>query len=321
KMLQPGEMIDADVVGDHRVVFAVGVRVNESRHAAPIFIRRVGEENPGHGFVGGGAIEQAATFPGDWIFLRLIGEGEDVGGKENGRVGLRVARRLSETVVEAAAASSGHVGENAVERDASVFVGIEPLIEKVPQKAAVLRYAFAIDALRWSQRVGSVLGVGSKIANGRESAAGHDGVGNNVNIFVDLAGLKAAVQMDKAVAGHEFAVDSMGKLHWARGMTVRGAPRESRTVSVLRGSSGAETGYSVPPMKPMMRCPNGISGITVEGIRSPRSSPVMVFPFSFATGAKKRSAPGPAASHCHPRLTTVKPLRRSQASPASLARS
>ena len=43
----------------------------------------------------------------------------------------------------------------------------------------------------------------------------------------------------------------------------------------------------------------------------------MVFPFSLAMGAKNRSALGPVASHCHPRLTTVKPLRSSHASPAS----
>ena len=34
----------------------------------------------------------------------------------------------------------------------------------------------------------------------------------------------------------------------------------------------------------------------------------MVLPSSFAMGAKNRSAPGPVASHCHPRLTMVKPL-------------
>ena len=104
-------------------------------------------------------------------------------------------------------------------------------------------------------------------------------------------------------------------------MTVRLASRESRTVSALRGSSGAATGYSVPPMLPRMRCPSGISGIAFEGIRSPRSKPVMVLPLSFAIGAKRRSASGPAASHCQPRVTMVKPLRSSQASPASRARS
>ena len=31
--------------------------------------------------------------------------------------------------------------------------------------------------------------------------------------------------------------------------------RESRTVSVLRGSSGCATGYSEPPMWPVMRWP------------------------------------------------------------------
>lgn len=81
--------------------------------------------------------------------------------------------------------------------------------------------------------------------------------------------------------------------------------REPRTVSVLRESFGRAAGYSAPPMLPKIRCPRGISSIAFEGIRSPRSSPVMVLPFSLAMGAYTRSASCPAASHCHPRLTTV----------------
>ena len=322
KMLQAGEVIDADVFGERSVVFAVGAGVNERGGAAPIFVRSVGEKNPGHDFVGDGAVEQARRLSGDRICLGLIGEGKDVGGEKDGRGRLRVARRLGETVVEAAAARSGDVGENAVERDPSLFVGIETLIEKVAQEAAVLRNAFAVDAGRGSDGIGSVLGIGGEVANRGEAAAGDDGVGDDINVFVNLARLKTAVQMDMPVAGCEFAVDGVGKLPFGAGNDGALSHRESRrTVSTLRGSSGAATGYSVPPMLPMMRCPSGISGIIVEGMRSPRSSPVMVFPFSFAIGAKNRSASAPSASHCQPRLTMVKPLRSSQASPASVARS
>jgi len=41
----------------------------------------------------------------------------------------------------------------------------------------------------------------------------------------------------------------------------------------------------------------------------------MVLPWSFAMGAWSASVPGPTASHCQPRDTTVNPLRRNQASP------
>ena len=148
EVLQAGEVIDADVVRDGRIVLSVGADMNERGGAAPIFVGGVGEENPGHDFFRGSAVEQSSGLAGHGIFLGLIGERENIRGKENRRSGLRIARRLGETIVEAAAAGSGNVGENAVERDSSLFVGVEALVEKVAQKAPVLRNAFAIDARR-----------------------------------------------------------------------------------------------------------------------------------------------------------------------------
>ena len=201
KMLQPGEVIDADIARDGRILLAIGADVNQSRRTSPIFVGGVGEKNLGHDFVSGGAVEQPTSLSGDWIFLRLIREGKDIGGKENRRSGPRVARRLGEPVVEAAPARSRDVGENSVERDSSVFVRIEALIEKVAQKAPVLRDAFAVDPLSRSDGIGIVLGIGSKVAYGSEAAAGHDRVGDHINVFVNLPWLEAAVQVDVPVAG------------------------------------------------------------------------------------------------------------------------
>ena len=89
-----------------------------------------------------------AVSPRHRIFFGLIGERKNVGRKEDRRSGLRVARRLRETIVEAAAARSGDVREDAVERDPAIFVGVESLVEKVAQEASVLRNAFAVDALQ-----------------------------------------------------------------------------------------------------------------------------------------------------------------------------
>jgi len=61
-------------------------------------------------------------------------------------------------------------------------------------------------------------------------------------------------------------------------MRVRLASRESRTVSVLRGSFGSEGGYSVPPMEPRITCPNGITSAFAGSMMSPRRRPVMVLP-------------------------------------------
>src|SRR6516162_2801354 len=112
--------------------------MNQRRRAAPILVGCVGEKDLGHNFFGGCAVEQASGLSSHRVLLRLIGKRKDVGREENGRTGLRVARRLSETVVEAAAACSRNVGENTVERDPSFFVGIEALIEEVAQEAPVL---------------------------------------------------------------------------------------------------------------------------------------------------------------------------------------
>ena len=86
-------------------------------------------------------------------------------------------------------------------------------------------------------------------------------------------------------------------------MITRGASRESRTVRTFRGSSGAATGYSVPPMLPIIKCPSGISAIAFEGIRSPRSKPVMVLPLIFRDGSIK------LAEHLRPRPTAIPGLR------------
>ena len=83
EMLQPGEVIDADVVRNRRIVFAVGGGVDQSGGAAPIFIGSVGEKNPGHNFISGWAIEQAGRLSRDGIFFWSIGKGKDIGWKED----------------------------------------------------------------------------------------------------------------------------------------------------------------------------------------------------------------------------------------------
>src|ERR1700751_1920482 len=119
--------------------------MDQRRGAAPLFVRRVGEKNLGHDLVGCGAVEQPSRLSSDWISLRLIGARKDFGREENRRRRLCVTRWVGEAVVEAAAARSRNMGEDAVERDSSIFVGVEALIKEVAQKAPVLRDTFAID--------------------------------------------------------------------------------------------------------------------------------------------------------------------------------
>src|ERR1700722_7583998 len=126
-MLQSGEVIDAYIVGNRRIVFAAGCHANERGRSTPGFVRCIREENSGRNFIGDGTAKQAAGLLRDGNFIRLIGEGEDISWKENRRRGLGGSRGLVKTVVEAAAARSCHVRENAVESDPSLFIGIESL--------------------------------------------------------------------------------------------------------------------------------------------------------------------------------------------------
>jgi hypothetical protein len=104
------------------------------------------------------------------------------------------------------------VGENAVEGDAPVFVGIESLIEEVAEEASVLRNAFAVDALGRSDGFGRVFGIGGEIANGSEASAGYNGISNDVNVFVNPAGLEATIEANIAVALGELAIYDVREL-------------------------------------------------------------------------------------------------------------
>src|SRR5215469_15950240 len=123
-------------------MFAVGSSVNQRSRASPIFVGSVGEKNLRDNLVGNRAVEQAANLSGDGVVLILIGEREDVGGKENRRRGLGVSRRLREAIVEAPAPCSGHMRQYAIERDPAIFISVEAVIQKIAQKTPVLRDAF-----------------------------------------------------------------------------------------------------------------------------------------------------------------------------------
>ena len=239
--------------------------MNESRRTAPIFIRRVGEKDFGHNLIRGGTVEQPRSLARDGVFFGFIGEGKNIRGEEDRRGGLRVARRLGETVVEASAAGSRDVGKNAVERHSSFFIRIEALVKKVAQKAPVLRDAFAVDTLCRSNGVGIVLGIGSKVTYGREASAGHDRVGDDIDVFVNLSGLEAAVQVNKPICRDELAIDGMREL--PLGARNEGAPPITRVADrehVSRIIRARQPGYSIPPRWPSIRCPRGISGITFD---------------------------------------------------------
>src|SRR6266436_5341974 len=185
-MLQAGEEVNADVGIDVGVLCCVGSGVDERCGAAPVFVRSVREENFGENSFGDGAIEETAFFTRKRIGFGVVGERENVGWEKDGRGWLGVAGGLSEAMIEAAAASAGDVGENAVDGDAAFFVGIETLIQKMAEEAAVLRNAFCDDAHGGSDAAWALLFcIGGEIAEGGQAKTRDDGISDGVNEFVE----------------------------------------------------------------------------------------------------------------------------------------
>ncbi len=102
--------------------------------------------------------------------------------------------------------------QHSVDCDASFFIGVETLIQKVAKKAAVLRNPLSVDSLGRRDRFRIVFCVGSKIAKHCEGAACDDWVGDNINVFVELACLESAFQVDMSITRLQFPIDRAGEL-------------------------------------------------------------------------------------------------------------
>jgi hypothetical protein len=66
-VLESGEVIDADVVGDRHIVGSVRGCLDEGLRTAPVFVRGVGEEDVGDDFFGDSPVEEAAGFAGESV--------------------------------------------------------------------------------------------------------------------------------------------------------------------------------------------------------------------------------------------------------------
>ncbi len=87
---------------------------------------------------GRGPVEQPGRDVRGGIGRRQVGKREDVDGILRRSERLGVARRLGKAVIEVPAAGAGDMDEQAVEDLTAFFVGVEALIDEVPQEAAAL---------------------------------------------------------------------------------------------------------------------------------------------------------------------------------------
>src|SRR5258708_12222783 len=212
EMLQACEVIDADVGANGGVALTSRGGMGQRSGTSPIFVGRIREKDLGNDLVELCAVEQAALLSGDRIALGLVGERKDVGGEEYRRGRLRISGGLGKTVVETPAASTGYVCKHTIESDAPIFVGIETLIKKIAQEAAILRDAFAKHTGRGRDRVGRVLHIRGEVTHGGETEPGNDRIGDPIDVLINQATQESSVQMDAPVARYQLTLDHPSEL-------------------------------------------------------------------------------------------------------------
>src|SRR5580700_3061630 len=114
-------------------------------------------------------------------------------------------------MIEAAPASTSDVSDDSVHHLAALLVSIEVLVEKMAKKAAALGDSDGVNAMSLGGGFRIVFQIGKKIADSREAEADDDRVFCFINDFIDLAGLKTAVQMNEMHVRNEFSIDGVGK--------------------------------------------------------------------------------------------------------------
>ena len=57
-----------------------------------------------------------------------------------------------------------------------------------------------------------MFGIRGEVTHGREAKSRNHGILNCIDVFVNLAGLKAAIEMDVPVAGNRFSINRVREL-------------------------------------------------------------------------------------------------------------
>src|SRR5438105_9254284 len=108
-------------------------------------------------------------------------------------------------MVEAASSRTGNMCDLAVHHLAALFVGVEILVNEVPQKASALRNSYGIHAFHRRSGLGIIFQIGKKIPNRRQSYAHHCRILGRVDQLIYLAGNETAVEMNVMRISLKFA--------------------------------------------------------------------------------------------------------------------
>ena len=99
-------------------------------------------------------------------------------------------------MVKASASRAGYVSDHAIHHLPAFLVGVEILVDEVPQKASALRNPHRISAFYRRRRLRIVFQIRKKIAHRGQSHSHHCWVLRGIDQFVNLAGNKAAIEMN-----------------------------------------------------------------------------------------------------------------------------
>ena len=98
-----------------------------------------------------------------------------------------------------AAAGAANVGEDAIKGHPAGLILIETLVEVVAQEAAALGDTGGVGAVHMGNSGGIKFEPGSEVAHGGKAESGNNGIFDDIDEFVDAAGLKTEAVVDGAV--------------------------------------------------------------------------------------------------------------------------
>src|SRR3954471_24081792 len=99
-------------------------------------------------------------------------------------------------MVEASASRSRHVRDYAIHHLPALLIGVEVLIDKVPQKAPALRDSYGVSALYRRCCLRIIFQVRKEIAHRGQTYADNRGIFRRIDEFINPARNKSAVQMN-----------------------------------------------------------------------------------------------------------------------------
>src|SRR5262249_32998828 len=137
--------------------------------------------------------------------------------------------RPRKTRIEVAAARGARdVRDHAIEGATILFVGVEALVKKLPQEAPVLRATEGVGVPGRDRPALLVLHRRCHVAQRRKSEASNDGALGLVAQLIEMAGLVAALEIERGNVGYQLPVPHAAELPL---VARNGARRAEKTIA------------------------------------------------------------------------------------------